>query len=283
MCVANRVGDLPGAVTAAGIVVRTGSVITAVYGRKRIRGVSVHTLNKDASGYVSGVERIACGAVAVSGGWNPTVHLFSQSRGKLRFDDALQAFVPDQTVSINPSVSVGACNGTYALADCLHEAHHTMQKVIASLGKSCADVRPANAAETQVGAGQSLWSLPDDASVVSPRCKQFHDLQNDVTLADIQLAYREGYESVEHLKRYTTTGMGTDQGKTSNVIALANLAQLKNSTIPGRRYHYLQATVYAGHVRRYCRSALGRIVPAETHNTDAAMAPCERCRIRGCW
>ena len=133
-----------------------------------------------------------CDLVCVSGGWNPAVHLFSQARGTLRYDAALAALVPQS--SPLPITVVGAASGHFGHA----------------------------------GTTQALWSVP----ARNRGDKRFVDLQADVTVDDVTLAAREGYTSVEHLKRYTTLGMGTDQGKTSNVVGLALLAEATGRTIP---------------------------------------------------
>jgi sarcosine oxidase subunit alpha len=168
---------------AAVIDARRSAVIVAAHGRRHVRGVDV--------GIAGGrrTTRIDCDLVCVSGGWSPAVHLYSQARGTLRYDERLAAFVPDRCPL--PIRAAGAAAGDIA-----------------------------------VGTLVPTWSVP------SPRGKRFVDLQNDVTADDVALAAREGYTSVEHLKRYTTLGMGTDQGKTSNVIGLALLSQAIGKPIP---------------------------------------------------
>jgi sarcosine oxidase subunit alpha len=167
------------------------------------------------------VRRIDCDVVCVSGGWNPAVHLHSQARGTLRFDDALAAFVPDRVVQA--ATSVGAANGTFVLAAALAEGH-VAGAAAASASRHAPDpalVAPSGAASRQ-GPLEPLWAVPP----ARKGAKCFVDWQNDVTVDDVALAAREGYVSVEHLKRYTTLGMGTDQGKTSNVVGLALMAGL---------------------------------------------------------
>ena len=155
------------------------------------------------------------------------MHLFSQARGKLRYDDALATFVPES--SPLPITPAGAANGCFDLAQALAEGH--------AAGVAAAErCRLYRAAALRLRAPHRphpspllpLWSVP--ARSKSDKC--FVDLQNDVTVSDIALAARENYQSIEHLKRYTTLGMGTDQGKTSNVIGLALMAQLLDVPIP---------------------------------------------------
>ena len=154
-------------------------------------------------------RRIECDLVALSGGWNPAVHLHSQARGKLRYDDALATFVPDGSPA--PITPAGAANGRFDLAGGAGGGSRRRPRRRRAGGRS----RPATASpprmprRSRAGAPQPLWSVPARAR----GAKRFVDWQNDVTVDDIALAAREGYRSVEHLKRYTTLGMGTDQGK----------------------------------------------------------------------
>jgi glycine cleavage system aminomethyltransferase T/NADPH-dependent 2,4-dienoyl-CoA reductase/sulfur reductase-like enzyme len=172
-----------GVAIAAIVDARESSLVVAAHGRRRVRGVDVGTAGGRRT------TRVECDLVCVSGGWNPAVHLYSQARGTLRYDERIAAFVPD------------ACP---------------------------VPVRAVGAAAGHVGVGTlvPVWSVPHGSG------KRFVDLQNDVTADDVALAAREGYTSVEHLKRYTTLGMGTDQGKTSNVVGLALLSQAVDRPIP---------------------------------------------------
>jgi sarcosine oxidase subunit alpha len=164
----------------------------------------------------------------VSGGWNPTVHLFSQSQGRLRYDQSLASFVPDE--SRQAECSAGAARGQLALGACLREGVEAGAEAARTTGFTPpADLEPARCDDAAESPLQALWAVP------LPRRrhgKRFVDLQNDVTADDVALAEREGYQSVEHLKRYTTLGMGTDQGRTSNVNGLAILAGLQGTDIP---------------------------------------------------
>ncbi len=162
----------------------------------------------------------------MSGGWNPAVHLYSQARGKLRYDDALATFVPD--ASPQAIVAAGAANGSSDLSAVLADGHAAGLAAAARSGFAArtAQAAPATAA-VSTGPLQALWSVPSRRGA-----KCFVDWQNDVTVDDIALAAREGYRSVEHLKRYTTLGMGTDQGKTSNIVGLALLAAELGVPIP---------------------------------------------------
>ena len=204
-----------------GIRVMAGSVLVAAHGRKRIAGVDIESLSGGRR------TRIECDLVGVSGGWNPAVHLFSQARGSLRYDESLATFVPDRSpLSI---VTAGGVNGRFDLADALADGHAKGLEAAAKAGFRDGGARPVPRAEPIAsGRLRPLWSVP----ARNKSAKRFVDLQNDVTVSDIALAVREGYESVEHLKRYTTLGMGTDQGKSSNIVGLALLAEQLHRPIP---------------------------------------------------
>jgi sarcosine oxidase subunit alpha len=153
-----------------------------------------------------------CDALLLSGGWSPTVHLCAQARGKLRYDETRAALVPVGGVA--DLTVVGAANGAFTLADALREGHE------AGGGE-----RPAPNAPAGQYRIEASWPKANDEG------RRWIDFQNDVTLKDVALAAREGYVSVEHLKRYTTLGMATDQGKTANVNAIAAMATLTGRTI----------------------------------------------------
>ena len=188
-------GELPAAARAAGLNIQTGCTVVGTSGRLRVNAIQVARV--DSHGEVSGgADTIACDLVIMSAGLTPSVHLFSQSRGKLSWDDELQAFVPGAPAE--KTRSVGACQGTMALS--------------AVLG----DRLPV--ATLNAGRKGFIGALPQRED---PGQKAFVDWQHDVTTRDLLLATREGFRSIEHIKRYTTTGMATDQGKTSNLNALA--------------------------------------------------------------
>ena len=206
-----------------GIELLAGHAVTDVRGTKAVTGVSVAALNAAASSYSGGSRKVKCDLVCMSGGWNPTVHLFSQSGGRLAFDEAKGAFVPGE--SRQALLSAGGCNGTEVLAFALSEGREAGKSAAADCGLRKRGGTPLPKVDVAEGAPiQLIWTVPP-RHPDQRHNKHFVDFQNDVTAADVQLAAREGYRSVEHLKRYTTTGMGTDQGKTSNVNALAILAR----------------------------------------------------------
>ncbi|MER8944636.1 sarcosine oxidase subunit alpha family protein [Mesorhizobium sp. M0959] len=199
-----------------GVVVRAATRIVDLNGGHAVRRV---TLNGP-----DGQSEAACDLVCVSGGWSPTVHLTSHLGSKPIYRDDIDGFVPGSFPA--GRFGAGAMMGTYATADAIDDGHRAGIEAAASCGKSA----PVPAL-SKLDLGETATTLLRQAPSVG-RGKAFVDFQMDVTTGDIELAHREGYESVEHLKRYTTLGMGTDQGKTSNFPALAAMAALRNATIP---------------------------------------------------
>ena len=213
---------------AAGVKVYPNTVVTNVKGGKRVTGAEVMELNAQGTDVTGQHFAIDCDCIAMSGGWNPTVHLFSQSRGKLTWDDTKAMFVPGPAPKINPSRSAGACNGTVDLPGCLSEGAEAGADAARAAGFANANaVAVPNADSVAEEPIMALWEVPSHG-----HGKKFHEFQNDSTADDLRLASREGYISVEHTKRYTTTGMGTDQGKTSNVNAIGIMAAAQGVDIP---------------------------------------------------
>ena len=200
----------------AGIEVLPGHTVIGSKGRSRVSGLIVAKL--DDKGLPGAPRILACDCVGMSGGWTPAVHLYSQSRGKLQFDTGLDAFVPG--TSVQTEVSVGSCRGIYDLGACILDGARG-----GGDGSSKAPVATGSFTGFQPA---RLMPAPAGQKPV----KAFIDFQNDVTAKDIKLAVREGFESIEHVKRYTTTGMATDQGKTSNMNALGLVAGQLGKKIP---------------------------------------------------
>ncbi len=223
-CRARAPEALIAALAAAGIEHAPGSVVLHATGGRALRRVMLAKL--DGAG-TSRQREIACDLLAVSGGWNPAVHLHAQSRGRPRYDAGIAAFVPGPPVQAERSA--GAARGTFSLAGCLAEGVAAGAAAAEAAGFAAAvhlDLAPMQGAfESTI---EPLWQVPPGRG---GRHKRFVDLQDDVTAADIALAVREGYRSVEHVKRYTTLGMGTDQGKTSNAIGFAHVAAALGSGI----------------------------------------------------
>jgi sarcosine oxidase subunit alpha len=210
-------GELCERVRARGIKVLAGHAVVGTSGRRRLASVRVGRLSQ--GDRVEGPARtFRCDLLCVSGGWMPAVHLFSQSGGKLRYRAEDGVFVPDR--SYQAERSAGACNGTFALSGCLAEGLEAGREAAAAAGFEAPADTPS-VEEPSRGPQRPLWLVPSDRH----DAKAFADLQTDVTAADLRLAVREGYRSIELVKRYTTAGMGTDQGKTGNLNTLALVAE----------------------------------------------------------
>ncbi|SMX36795.1 sarcosine oxidase subunit alpha family protein [Maliponia aquimaris] len=226
-------GALMATAKALGITVETGRGIAKVKGGKRVTGVAL--CNIDGGGAT--LREIECDAVAMSGGWSPVVHLWSHCGGKLTWDAGRAFFRPDPQNAPTgqdgaPFVTcAGAANGFLALKDVLEDADYAGKSVSKAAGGKPRRFAAPKAAKTAEAPIEPIWLMPakawDDL-----RMKAWLDFQNDVKVSDVQLAAREGYESVEHTKRYTTLGMATDQGKLSNINGLAILADSLGEDIP---------------------------------------------------
>jgi len=191
----------------------TGAAVINANGGSVLRSLTVRSKQ--------GTETITADTLAMSGGWNPNVHLTCHKNGRPVWNEDIAAFVPG-TPPANMSV-VGAANGTLSLAACLREGMQAGYQAAEQCG-----LRPklfTATADDEPCAVSAFWHLDSSA-------KAFIDFQNDVTAADVALAEREGFRSVEHLKRYTTLGMATDQGKIGNMQGLAALATLTGRSIP---------------------------------------------------
>ena len=188
-----------------------GSVINTT-GRRALRSIIL------ASG-----ERVAADCLAVSGGWSPNVHLTCHQRGKPKWRDDINAFVPGDNLPYG-MLAAGSANGSLSLGAALREGTETAKDMVIELGFDAKSIK-APIASDEAQSGSSFWQ------VSKTRHRSWLDLQNDVTVKDIKQSFQEGFRSVEHLKRYTTLGMATDQGKTSNVLALAILAECTGKTI----------------------------------------------------
>ena len=214
------------AARAHGIELLTGHLVTNVMGNKGVRAIEAQA--RSASGTsTNGPKRfIDCDILAVCGGWSPAVHLFSQAQGRLRFDDVRQAFVPD--ASAQDMFCAGALTGEDQLDACIRQGNYTGAVAARAAGFGSGDPQLETAGKPQGNRQPALWQVSS-----TPRLerKSFVDYQNDTTLADIRLAAREGFRSVEHMKRYTLAGFGTDQGKTGNVNALGILSEETNEPI----------------------------------------------------
>ncbi|MET3596259.1 sarcosine oxidase subunit alpha [Mesorhizobium shonense] len=184
-----------------------------------VDGVRSIVVTNDRNGQT---QRVETDCLAVSGGWNPNVGLSCFHRGKPIWREDIAAFVPGGAPK--GMATAGAANGELSLGACLRDGHSAGAKAAAECGAAGKPGEASKADEEGYGIAP-LWH-------VKGKGKAFVDFQHDVTASDVTLAQREGFESVEHLKRYTTLGMATDQGKTSNINGLAIMAEATGRTIP---------------------------------------------------
>ncbi|HEY4037402.1 MAG TPA: sarcosine oxidase subunit alpha family protein [Burkholderiaceae bacterium] len=217
-------GALRDQVRALGIEIVAGAVVVDTVGALRVSGV--HVMAFDGQTVQGAHRQIGCDLLAMSGGLSPVVHLHAQSGGRPRWDETACCFLPGPPVQAERSA--GACKGALGLAAALEQGWLAGHDAATAAGLP-ADVETAfltvQPNDGRVEPLVALWRVPGAAA------KAFVDLQNDVTVADIALATREGYRSIELVKRYTATGFGTDQGKLGNVNAMAIAAEASGRSI----------------------------------------------------
>ncbi|MEP5732294.1 MAG: sarcosine oxidase subunit alpha family protein [Sulfitobacter sp.] len=192
-----------------------GGQVCNTGGRKALESITVRT--------AAGEEALQVDCLAMSGGWNPTVHLTCHMNGKPMWREDIQAFVPTPGSIANMDVA-GACNGVFSTLGCLRDGVEVAKGALAAMGKTVIDVEVPQAEDAPFALAP-LWA-------VAGRGRAWLDFQNDVSVKDVKQAAAENFRSVEHMKRYTTQGMATDQGKSSNVAALAVLADATGRAIP---------------------------------------------------
>ncbi|MDA3922955.1 MAG: sarcosine oxidase subunit alpha family protein [Salinisphaera sp.] len=220
-------GALAAAVRAAKIPIHDGCTLIKARGGRRVRSVEIGRLSGE---QLTGDRwKISCDLVASSGGWSPVVHLHCHIGSKPVWDDQAACFLPGAD---NPGqTSAGSVTGHFNLRDCLAQGFERGDAAAAAAGfEPTAGTAPSAPAAGETMPIRPFWLAPSGAPI-SRGPKQFVDFQNDTSAADIALAVREGYESVEHVKRYTALGFGTDQGKLGNINGMAILAATLGKSI----------------------------------------------------
>ncbi|MBO2927275.1 sarcosine oxidase subunit alpha [Pseudomonas sp. SLBN-26] len=208
---------------ARGVRILTGSAVVECRGSKRVTGARICAIDVKGHRVTSPGEVVDCDLIVSSGGYSPVVHLASHLGGKPTWREDILAFVPSEG-GFQKRLCAGAVNGVFGLGDVLADGYEAGAKAAAEAGFKPVEGVVPKAAIRHEEPTLALFQVPHDKSTARAP-KQFVDLQNDVTAAGIELATREGFESVEHVKRYTALGFGTDQGKLGNINGLAIAAR----------------------------------------------------------
>ena len=190
-----------------------GQTVKKTYGRQGIKAIEL-----------SSGKKLNVDCLAVSGGWSSNIHLTCHKRGKPVWDNKYKNFLSANSRKKDDIIPVGAAKGTFSIQNIIPDTNRVILSLIKKLGLSIPNPKELNSSKEQYSCSLDLVSSSDPSN-------SFIDLQNDVTQKDIELSFKEGFKSVEHLKRYSTLGMATDQGKTSNILGLASMAQLKKTHI----------------------------------------------------
>lgn len=225
----NPQGSLIDAARERGISIMVGSGVIEVQGSKRVTGVSVAPLNEAGDAVTGAIAKLKADTVASSGGWSPVIHLSCHTGARPVWDDEVIGFLPGPTVQ--KQLTAGAINGAFTTQAVLSQGLQAGADALAHLGLAATDMSLPTAEEGIQGKAMALFHIPHNKPT-SKAPKQFVDYQNDVTAAGIELACREGFESIEHVKRYTAMGFGTDQGKLGNINGMAIAAKTLQKSIP---------------------------------------------------
>jgi len=206
--------------------IKFSSAIANTKGYRKVKSATIGKFNKDKTAYEK-LEDVLCDCVCVSGNWTPTVHLASQSGNKLKFDEKISAFIPNQPRQ--NETTIGSAKGSFTLRKSLEEGFSKGFELSNKITKKGikSDVPTSNERSTEKN--NKYWCMPLPKNKNYKRCVDF---QNDVYVSDIELAIREGFRSIEHVKRYTTLGMATDQGKTSNLNGLQLVSNIEKKIVP---------------------------------------------------
>ena len=209
-----------------GIDIRFTHGVIVANGYKKVKSAKIGKLNKDKNSFEK-IETVDCDCICVSGFWTPSVHLASQSGNKLKYEEKIDAFIPDKKKQ--HETSVGAANGSFTLEESLKHGFENGSNLSAKITETKTEISIPNVNEKKYGAHDKFWCMPLPKN---ENPKRFVDFQNDVSVSDIEIALREGYRSIEHVKRYTTLGMATDQGRTSNLNGLQLVSNIENKIVP---------------------------------------------------
>jgi len=222
-------GDLVNAARARGITIFQGSGVIDVKGKQRVQAVEVAKIDVESHRAGAGIQQLVCDTVATSGGWSPVVHLSSHTGRRPVWNPDVLGFVPAPTTE--PMLVAGAAKGAKDTSEALQQGREAALSVATDLGLLTAAVSLPSTTSVETSVPMAIFHIPH-TKPTSRAPKQFVDFQNDVTAAGIELSCREGFESIEHVKRYTALGFGTDQGKLGNINGLAIAAAAQKKSIP---------------------------------------------------
>ncbi|GHC22317.1 sarcosine oxidase subunit alpha family protein [Aidingimonas halophila] len=248
-------GELVEQARARGIRIIPGSAVIEASGSKRVTGARIARIDREAFKVIGPVETLDCDTIASSGGYSPVIHLASHTGARPSWNETILGFVPNTVKGV---AAAGGARGIYPLADVLADGADAGAKAAASQGFEAVFETTALPRVPAIREGEAcaLYQVPHEKTTLRAP-KQFVDLQNDVTAAAIELATREGFESIEHVKRYTAMGFGTDQGKLGNINGMAIAARCLGRSIPEVgttvfRPNYTPVT-FGAVVGRHCR------------------------------
>ncbi len=223
---ANVPADAAGELTDTGADCLPGHVVVAAKGGRALRSTAIAAFDAATGRVAGGTRELKCDALAISAGWSPLVHLASQAGGPPAYDETIRAFVPG--TPRESWVAAGAIKGTFDATTAAAEGAIAGGAAAIACGFNSLPDEAEASSEAAAQQADNLFPLFE----IPAKGKAFVDMQNDVTASDVRLANREGFQSVEHLKRYTTLGMAADQGKTSNLNGLAILANERGVPVP---------------------------------------------------
>ena len=208
------------------IKIKNSHVVVSAKGYKKVKSADIAEISEDKK-KLGNIENIECDCICVSGFWTPSIHLASQSGNKTKYDEKIDAFIPSK--SKQKETTLGSANGVFTLEETLNTSFEKGNELSKQITNNDNKISVPVVLEKKSSEHDKFWCvpLPDGKNY-----KRFLDFQNDVAVSDIQLALREGYRSIEHVKRYTTLGMATDQGKTSNLNGLQLVSEVENKVVP---------------------------------------------------
>ena len=208
------------------IKIKNSYVVVAAKGYKKVKSADISKISDDKT-KISEIENIKCDSICVSGFWTPSIHLASQSGNKTKFNEQIDAFIPNQKKQ--KESTLGSANGIFTLEETLQTSFEKGNELSKQFTNNDKKILAPAVIEKKTSQHDKFWCVPLPKG---KKYKRFLDFQNDVAVSDIELAIKEGYRSIEHVKRYTTLGMATDQGKTSNLNGLQLVSEIENKVVP---------------------------------------------------